>query len=192
MSSPKLQGVRIAILVTGGFREFELLDTRRLLGQAGASTFVVAPMHDKVKGLNPSGGEAEVPVDILLKSATPQDFHALLLPGGGTNASRLSLNDEAIEFAKSFMMVSKPVAAIGEAVAVLIQTGTVRSRTLTSNPTLEQSLRKAGANYINQSIVHDGNLITAQGPEDIPAFVAQLIRLLAELRVHSSEMRKTA
>jgi protease I len=192
MTSGKLQGVRVAILVSDGFREFELLDARRILDRAGAATFVIAPTEDKVKGLNLAGGEASIPVDIPLKSAMPQDFHALLLPGGAGNARELSTNADATEFVKSFMVGHKPVAAIGEAAAILVQTGTLRGRTLTSEKSLEQDLKGVGASYWDNNVVRDGNLITARSLDDIPALDRELTRVLAELRVHSTEMRKLA
>lgn len=193
MASGKLQGIRIAILASDGFKEFELLNTRRSLDQAGAATFVVGTTEGKVKGLSPTGGEAQVPVDIPLKSAMPQDFHALLLPGGSTNVKNLSARSDAIEFVKLFMVGGKPVACIGEAVAILIQTGTTRGRTLTSDASLEQDLKKAGATYVDNNVVCDRNLITARSLEDLPALDGELIRILADLRVqHSNEMRKIA
>jgi protease I len=192
MTSGKLQGIRIAILVSDGFKEFELLDTRRFLDQAGAATFVVGPAKGKVRGLNPTGGEAEVPVDISLKSAMPQDFHALLLPGGSTNVRNLTLRADAIEFVKDFMIGGKPVGSIGEAAAILLQTGTLCGRTLTSAASLEQDLRRGGASYIDKNIACDGNLVTARSLDDMPAFNRELTRVLAELRGHSSEMRKIA
>jgi protease I len=192
MTSGKLQGVRIAMLVSDGFKEFELLDTRRALDQAGAATFVVGTTKQKVRGINPAGGEAEVPVDIPLESAMPQDFHALLLPGGSTNVNNLSGRADAIEFVKAFMLGGKPVAAIGEAVIALAKTGTLRGRTLTSNPSLEQDLKTTGATYLNTNVVCDGNLITARSLDDLPAFDRELIQTLKVLRVHSTEMRKLA
>jgi protease I len=192
MTSGKLQGIRMAILVSDGFKEFELLDTRRSLDQAGAATFVVGPTKGKVRGSNPTGGEAEVPVDIPLKSAMSEDFHALLLPGGSMNVKNLSLRADAIEFVKDFMVGGKPVAAIGEAAALLLQTGTLCGRTLTSDASLEKDLRRGGANYIDKGIACDGNLITARSLDDMPAFNRELTRLLRELRMHSSEMRRIA
>ncbi len=191
MTSGKLQGVRVAILVSDGFREFELLDTRKILERAGAAPFVVAPTKEKVKGLNLAGGWAEVPVDIPLQSAMPQDFHALFLPGGSASAKQLAANAEAIEFVKTFM-TQKPIAAIGEATEILIQTGSLRGRTITSEVSLERDVRSAGANYVDKNVVSDHNLITARNPEDLSAFEREFTEQLAQLRVHSTEMRKTA
>lgn len=192
MTSGKLQGIRVALLVADGFKEFELFDTRRTLDQAGAATFVVGPTNDKLKGVNPAGGEVNVQVDIPLKSAMSQDFHALLLPGGGTNVKNLCLHTEAIEFVKDFMIGGKPVGSVGEAAAILIQTGTLRGRTLTSDASLGQDLKTAGANYIDKNTVCDGNLITARSLADVSIFNSELTRVLAELRAHSSEIRKIA
>lgn len=192
MTSGKLQGIRVAILVSDGFKEFEMLDTRRTLDQAGAATFVVGITKDKVMGLNPSGGEAELPVDIHLKSAIPQDFHALLLPGGSLHVKNLMHRDDAIEFLKDFMIGNKPVASIGEAAVLLICTGTLRGRTLTTDPSVAPDLAKAGANYIGGNIAVDGNLLSARGLEDVPALTLELIRILAAIREHSTGMRKLA
>ncbi|HEV2400426.1 MAG TPA: DJ-1/PfpI family protein [Candidatus Sulfotelmatobacter sp.] len=192
MTSGKLQGVRVAILVSDGFKEFELIDIRRNLQQSGGAAFVVGTTKDKVKGLNPTGGEAEVPVDIPLETAMPQDFHALLLPGGGENVRNLLRRTEAIQFVKGFMTGRKPVATIGEAAAILIQTGTLGGRTLAADASLEEDLKGAGAIYVDTNVVRDGNLITARALNDVPALDVEFTRVLAELRTHSGEMRKIA
>lgn len=192
MTSGKLQGVRVAFLVSDGFKEFELIDTRRNLQQAGGATFVLGTTRNKVKGRNPAGGEAEVPVDIPLETAMPQDFQALLLPGGSENVQNLSRRPEAIQFVKEFMFGRKPVAAIGEAAAILVQAGTLGGRTLTADASLQEDLKEAGAIYVDTNVVRDGNLITARGLGDVPALEVEFTRVLAELRTHSGEMRKIA
>lgn len=192
MTSGILQGVRVAILVSNGFDESELLAPRLALDQAGAATFVIAPTEDKVTGSDQRLANKQVSVDIPLKSAKAEDFHALFLPGGTTNANHLGLNPEALQFVHNFMQAGKPVAAIGEGPAILLKTGTLRGRTLTSSAFLEGNLRKAGASYVDEEIVCDGNLITARTCDDVSAFSHEMIRVLAELREHSTEMRRIA
>lgn len=179
-------------MVSDGFKEFELIDVRRNLRQIGGATFVVGTTKDKVTGRNPAGGEAEVPVDIPLEKAMAQDFHALLLPGGSENVQNLSRRPEAIQFVKDFMIGRKPLAAIGEAAAILLRAGNLSGRTLTADASLADELKGAGAIYVDTNVVRDGNLITARGLNDVPALEVEFTRILAELRAHSGEMRKIA
>jgi protease I len=93
---------------------------------------------------------------------------------------------------QDFMQAGKPVASIGEGSAILLKTGALGGRTLTSGASLEGDLRKAGANYVDKDVVCDGNLITARTRGDGSAFNREMIRVLADLREHSTDMRKTA
>jgi protease I len=185
-----LQGVRVAILVSDGFEASELLESRRTLDHHGAATFVIAPSRDRIVGSDEEQGQKQVPIDIPLKSAKPKDFHALFLPGGDANANHLATNDKAVGFVKDFMEAGKPVAAIGEASAILLQTGALQGRTISADALLEADLRKAGANYIDKDVVCDGNLITARSLDDISAFDREMTHVFAGLREHSTEMRK--
>src|SRR5579862_5121614 len=112
MASETLQGKRVAILVTDGFEQSELLEPRKALNEAGATTVVVSPNEAKVKGWNHKEWGNEIPVDVGLKSAKPEDFHALLLPGGVMNPDRLRWSPEAVAFVKHFADAGKPIAAI--------------------------------------------------------------------------------
>lgn len=102
----------MAILVTDGFEQSELLEPRKALDDAGATTLVVSPAGAKVKGWNHKDWGKEVSVDVALDSANAEDFNALLLPGGVMNPDQLRMNPRAIEFVKSFTKAGKPVAAI--------------------------------------------------------------------------------
>jgi protease I len=192
MPSGKLQGVRVAILVGNGFEELELLDPKWTLDHEGAAMFIIAPTKNKVTGWNQGREEKQVPVDIALKSAKAEDFHALLLPGGRTSAAHLANNDKALEFVRNFMHAGKPVAAIGEGLRLLLQAGTLRGRKVTHGVLPEGDLQSAGASVSNENLVRDGNLITACRLDDVSAFVREMTRVLADLRQHSANMRKTA
>jgi protease I len=192
MTSGKLQGVRVAILASDGFEELELLDPKLALNHAGAATFVIAPTKDRITGSRQGKGEKSVSVDISLESANAEDFHALLLPGGNTNARHLADNREAVEFVKAFMHAGKPVAAVGEGLEVLVRTGTLRERTVTSGILSEEDLRSAGTKFVDKDVVRDGNLMTARSIDEVPALIRDLTGVLAELREHSADMRKTA
>ena len=91
MRNSNLQGKRVAILVTDGFEQSELMEPRKALDEAGAKTVVVSPANGKVKGWNHTEWGNDVPVDMSLKSAKPNDFDALLLPGGVMNPDHLRM-----------------------------------------------------------------------------------------------------
>jgi protease I len=195
-----LQGKRIAILVTDGFEQVELLEPKRALDDAGATTEVISPVEGKVRGWNHTEWGAEVPVDISLKSAKAEDFHALLLPGGVMNPDRLRMNPEAVAFVKHFTDAGKPVAAICHGPWTLIEADAVRGKRITSWPSLKTDLKNAGAEWVDKEVVHDEQLVTSRQPDDIPAFNREMINLFAkEQRVqgHAAEgvresRRKTA
>jgi protease I len=190
MPNSNLQGKRVAILVTDGFEQSELMEPRRALDEAGAKTVVVSPTDRKVKGWNHKEWGNEVPVDLPLKSAKAEDFDALLLPGGVMNPDQLRMQTEAVAFVKHFTDAGKPVAAICHGPWTLIEAGAVRGHTMTSWPSLKTDLKNAGANWVDQEVVSDGKLVTSRKPDDIPAFNREMIRLFSESR--AGELRKTA
>jgi|SRR5579859_2545424 len=181
-----LQGKRIAILVTDGFEQAELLEPRRALDDAGAMTEVISPAGTKVKGWNHKEWGNEIPVDVPLNSANPDDYHALLLPGGVMNPDHLRMQPEAVEFVRHFAQDGKPIAAICHGPWTLIEAGALRGRTLTSWPSLKTDLRNAGANWVDQEVVRDGRLVTSRKPDDIPAFNREMVRLFAEEQAQNS------
>lgn len=190
MTTGLLQGMRVAILATDGFEQTELLEPKKALEDAGAATFVVAPSEDKIKGWNQQEWGMELPVDIPLKSAKAEDFHALLLPGGVMNPDHLRTNEKAVRFVKTFVDLEKPVAAICHGPWTLVEAGAARGRTMTSWPSLKSDLQNAGAHWVDQEVVCDGKFVTSRRPDDIPAFDREMIRVFAAEREHSTDMRK--
>lgn len=188
MANRNLQGKRIAILVTDGFEQVELLEPRKALDEAGATTVVVSPNEGKVKGWNLKEWGKEVSVDVPLKEAKADDFHALLLPGGVMNPDRLRMIPEAVEFVRHFTDNGKPVAAICHGPWTLIEAGAVSGRTMTSWPSLKTDLKNAGAKWVDKEVVADGKLVTSRKPDDIPAFNREMIRLFSE---STGQMRET-
>jgi len=179
MASHILKGKRVAILVTDGFEQAELLEPREALDDAGATTEVISLSGNKVKGWNHKEWGNEVPVDVPLKSAKADDFDALLLPGGVMNPDQLRMNPDAVEFVKHFTDAGKPVAAICHGPWTLIEAGAVRGHTMTSWPSLKTDLKNAGAQWVDKPVVVDGNLVTSRKPDDIPVFNREMIRLFA-------------
>jgi protease I len=190
MAIRALQGMRVAILATDGFEQTELLEPKMALEDAGAATFIVAPSENRIKAWNVQKWGIELPVDIPLKSAKAEDFHALVLPGGVINPDRLRMNQDAVQFVKDFMDAGKPVAAICQGPWTILEAGAVRGRTMTSWPSLQTDLQNAGANWVDQEVVCDGKLITSRKPDDLAAFDREMMRVFTEARNHSTEMRK--
>jgi protease I len=192
MTTGNLQGKRVAILVTDGFEQVELLEPRKALDEAGAKTEIVSPAGKKVKGWNHKEWGNDVPVDKALDSAKAEEFDALLLPGGVMNPDNLRMNPKAVEFVKHFTDAGKPVAAICHGPWTLIEANAVRGHTMTSWPSLKTDLKNAGANWVDKEVVNDQGLVTSRKPDDIPAFNHEMIRLFGEGRSQSQPLRKTA
>ena len=178
----------MAILVAQGFEQVELTEPKKALEQEGAQTSIVSPEQGKVKGWQHDHWGDEMPVDTALSSANPQDFDALLLPGGVMNPDHLRMNPEAVKFARSFFDQKKPVAAICHGPWMLVETGAAKGRKLTSWPSLQTDLRNAGANWVDQEVVTDNGLVTSRKPADIPAFNQKMIEEFAEGR-HSQQRK---
>jgi protease I len=182
MANENLKGVKVAILVTDGFEQVELLEPRKALDQAGAETKIVSPKRDRARGWNFTDWGDFVPVDVPLNVARPQDFDALLLPGGVINPDTLRMIPEAVAFAKAFFDAGKPVAAICHGPWTVIETGAARGRKIAAWPSLKTDLRNAGATWMDQECVVDGNLVSARKPDDIPAFNRGMIEQFARVR----------
>jgi protease I len=177
-----LDGVKVAILVTDGFEQVELLEPRKALDEAGAKTSVVSPKDDRARGWNFTEWGDYVPVDVKLNDARPEDFDALLLPGGVINPDTLRMIPQAVAFAKAFFDAGKPVAAICHGPWTVIETGAARGRRIASWPSLKTDLRNAGATWMDEECVVDGNLVSARKPDDIPAFNRGVIEQFGKVR----------
>ena len=175
----QLNGIQVAILVTDGFEQVELVEPRKALDEAGARTQIVSPKNDRVRGWKFTEWGDELPVDLPLQNARPEEFNALLLPGGVINPDKLRMDPKAVNFVKSFFDAGKPVAAICHGPWTIIEAGAARGRRIASWPSLKTDLRNAGAEWLDQESVLDGNLVSSRKPDDIPAFNRAMIELFA-------------
>jgi protease I len=187
----KLSGKKVAILAADGFEEVELTKPRKALEDAGAKTSVVSIKSGKIQGMNHADKGATVDVDVTLAEVKPQEFDALLIPGGLMNPDTLRSTDEALEFVRHFFRQGKPVAAICHAPWVLIDAEVVSGRTITSWPAIRTDVRNAGATWVDQDVVVDNGLVTSRKPDDIPAFNEKMIEEFAEGR-HAVAARQEA
>jgi protease I len=177
-----LSGKKVAILAADGFEEVELTKPRKALDEAGTKTSVISIKSGKIQGMNHADKGEMVAVDQTLAEAKPQDFDALMIPGGLMNPDALRSNEDALEFVRHFFREGKPVAAICHAPWVLIDAGVVRGRTLTSWPAIKTDVRNAGGNWVDQEVVVDNGLVTSRKPDDIPAFNQKMIEEFREGR----------
>jgi len=185
MAQGKLDGMKVAILATDGFEQSELLEPRKALQQAGATTEVVSPKGGRIRGWNHTEWGQEVDVDKSLEEADPEEYDALVLPGGVMNPDKLRAIPAAVSFAKSFFQADKPVAAICHGPWTVIESDAAKGHRMTSWPSLQTDLRNAGAEWVDEEVVVDGKLVTSRKPDDIPAFNRATIELFAQNR-HSS------
>jgi protease I len=170
MVAEELKGKRIAILATDGFEQVELTEPRKALEEAGAQTHVISLKRDDIRGWKFTEWGAYVAVDKTINAAEIVDYDLLLLPGGVQNPDKLRVSEDAVRFVRDFFRTGKPVAAICHAPWILIEAGVVRGRKVTSWPSLKTDLTNAGAYWLDEKVVLDGNLITSRKPDDIPAF----------------------
>jgi protease I len=177
-----LSGKKVAILVDNNFEEAEFTGPMKALTDAGASVHVIAaePEDDgKVQGLNHIDKSQRFSVDKTLDEANIDDYDALVLPGGAINADMLRMQDKARQWVRRVSEQGKPLAAICHAPWLLASAGLAKGRKLTSFFTIQDDMRDAGADWVDQEVVIDGNIITSRKPDDVPAFNDALINMMA-------------
>ncbi|WP_447978254.1 type 1 glutamine amidotransferase domain-containing protein [Candidatus Nitrospira bockiana] len=182
MAQRTLENLRVAILVTDGFEHSELVEPRRALEEAGATTRTVAPHEGRIQGMRHDEKTETVPVDMTLDQADPAQFDAVLLPGGALNADALRVEPRAQAFIRTIHQGGKPIAVICHGPWLLVSAGLVKGRTLTSYHTIQDDIRNAGGRWEDREVVRDGNWVSSRKPSDIPAFTRELLALFAEHR----------
>jgi protease I len=175
-----LANKRVAILATDGFEYVELTEPKKALEEAGAKADVISPKDGQLRGWNHTDWGDSVRVDVSLKSADPNNYDALMLPGGVMNPDHLRQDPAAVQFVKAFFDAHKPVAAICHGPWMLVEAGVIRGRKLTSWPSLWTDIRNAGGEWMDRDVIVDQGLVTSRKPADIPAFNQKLIEEIAE------------
>jgi protease I len=174
-----LQGKTVAILAADMFERVELEEPRRALEDAGATTEVVSIHDGEIQGFDHFEPASTVAVDRTIEEVTPDDYDALLIPGGVGNPDQLRGDENAVVFVREFVGAGRPTAVICHGPWVLVEAGVVRGRRVTSWPTLETDIRNAGGEWVDEEVVVDGNLVTSRKPDDIPAFNEKMIELFS-------------
>jgi protease I len=174
-----LTGRRIAVLATDGFELVELAVPANAMRLAGATVDVISIHPGHIRGMNLHEPAMRVRVDLTLDQANPNDYDGLLIPGGFVNPDLLRQSAAAREFVRSYAQSGKPIASLCHGPWVLASAGLLEGRRLTSWPGLRDDLINAGATWLNEPLVHDGNLVTSRGPQDLKPFVTAITRLFA-------------
>jgi protease I len=175
--SKDLQGLRVAILLTDGFEQVEMTKPREALQKAGAETHLISPKPGEVQGMNHDKPGDKFAVDRTLDSVSPNDYDALLQPGGVANPDRLRMLPKAVAFFRDFHDQNKPMAVICHGPWMLVEADIVEGKTLTSWPSLKTDIRNAGGNWVDREVVVDGNLVTSRKPDDLPAFNREMLKV---------------
>jgi protease I len=179
----ELTGRRVAILAAEGVEQVELVEPRKAVEAAGATTTLLSLETGKLQAVNSDINPGDTfEVDLAVADAKVDDYDALLLPGGVANPDKLRLDEQAVAFVRDFVNSGKPVGAICHAPWTLLEAGVLRGRTLTSYPSLRTDLRNAGATVVDEEVVVDNGLVTSRDPNDIPAFNAKIVEEFAEGR----------
>ncbi|MGZ6733175.1 MAG: type 1 glutamine amidotransferase domain-containing protein [Nocardioides sp.] len=177
---PGLAGKRIAIIATDFFEEAELVVPRDRLREAGASVSVYSTKREAIQATEgDTDPTRKVDVDGTFDDLDIESTDALVVPGGTVNADRIRVEAKAQELLRAFDEAGKPLAMICHGPWLLVSAGRAQDRRLTSWPSLADDLRNAGATWVDEEVVVDGNLITSRKPDDLDAFVEAIQSALA-------------
>jgi protease I len=195
MEEKPLKGTKVAILATDGVERVELTEPRRALEEAGAETHLVSPpeqhfvtgVPDKIRALETLEWSEEFSVDVAFSDASPNDYDALYLPGGIINPDLLRLNPAIPGFVAAFFDAGKPVASMCHGPWNIISAGKAGGRRVASWPSLKDDLENAGATWVDEEVVVDGDLVTSRNPDDIPALNREMVALFAGRRADAME-----
>jgi protease I len=175
-----LSGKRVAILTENGFEESELTSPKKALEDAGAQVDIVSPQKQTVKAWDHDHWSIELQVNRLIEEAQAEDYDALVIPGGVMNPDTMRTNQKCVEFAQRFLEDGKPVAAICHGPQLLIETGLINGKTMTSYPSIKSDLQNAGVDWVDKEVVVDNGLVTSRSPKDLEAFNKKMIEEIRE------------
>ena len=188
----KLEGIRVAFLMANeGVEQVELTEPLAAVREAGATAELIAPEAGTIQAFNHLDKGDTFPVDRTVGEADPADYDAVVLPGGVANPDQLRTKPEALEFLRGIAEAGKPMGVICHAPWMLVESGLVRGRTVTSWPSLRTDIRNAGGTWVDEEVVVDQGLVTSRKPDDLPAFCAKVVEEISEGR-HQGQARAAA
>ncbi|HVE00831.1 MAG TPA: type 1 glutamine amidotransferase domain-containing protein [Sphingomicrobium sp.] len=175
---PLIKDSRILIVATNGFEEWELFGPKQILEQRGAEVQLASLTLDPIQATVHDDPGKTIRPNLTIDQVNPDDFDALILPGGVRNPDALRIHGNVIGLIRDFNRQGKPIAAICHGPWLLVEADLLRGRTATSWPSIRTDLRNAGANVVDEPAVTDGNLVTSRNPDDVEAFTAAVIDLV--------------
>jgi protease I len=175
-----IDGTRVAFVATDGVEQIELTRPWEAIEAEGGLPRLVSPKDDVVQGFDHLDKADTFEVDVPSSQARPDDFDALVLPGGVANPDMLRMDEDTVAFVRSFVDAGKPIAAICHAPWTLIEAHAVVGRRLTSWPSLKTDLANAGADWVDQEVVvcdaQPSTLVTSRKPDDLDAFCKTMVQ----------------
>ena len=182
----ELKGKKVAILAADMFERVELEKPRKALEDAGAEVEVVSIHEGEIKGFDHFEPATTVKVDRTVEEVSPVDYDALMIPGGVGNPDQLRGDENAVSFVRGFHDAKKPMAVICHGPWMLVESGVVRGKRLTSWPTLQTDIRNAGGEWVDEQVVvcpsGPNVLVSSRKPADLPAFNAALVEQFSQHR----------
>jgi len=178
----QVSGKKVAILATNGFEQSELEVPRDRLREAGADVTIVSLKAGEIRGWDHTDWGRPVGVDKTLDEVKPEEFDALVLPGGQINPDLLRVEPKAVGFVKTFFDSGKPLAAVCHGPWLLVEAGVARGLTMTSYRSIKTDVKNAGAQWVDKEVVVDQGVITSRNPGDLEAFSAKIVEELKEGR----------
>lgn len=179
MAATTLQGKRIAFLAADGVEEVEYVQPREAVERAGATVELVSLKPGSIQAFNHLDQSKTYDVDVAAADVDAGGYDGLVLPGGVANPDFLRTDPDAVRFVKAFFEAGKPVAVICHGPWTLIEADVVRGRRITSWPSLRTDLTNAGATWLDEPVVTDGNLTSSRKPADLPTFCTTLLTQFA-------------
>jgi deglycase len=168
--------MKVAFLATDMFEQVELTEPWKTVEERGWQPELVSLKEGEIQGFN---------------HYDKADYDALVVPGGVGNPDRMRMDENAVAFVRSFDEAGKPMAVICHGPWMLVESGVVRDRTVTSWPSLRTDIRNAGGHWVDQEVVVDNGLVTSRKPADLPAFCAKLVEEFEEGR-HRTQVSRDA
>ncbi len=175
-----LSNLKVAVLSTDGFEQVELTKPVQALKDAGAQVHIISPKSGQIQGFEHHDKGDMVDVDKSIDEVRASDYDAVLLPGGALNADAMRMETKVQSFLKEMSQAQKPFAMICHAPWEVVSADLVKGRTLTSYYTVQDDIRNAGGNWVDKEVAVDGNWVSSRQPDDIPAFIEEMLKVFAE------------